>query len=132
MSQLTAFNSQLINFIEYLNTKFPDNVQMKSYGTSIELVKKVNPRKLVEGFHQYVYPFKDKIMNNNESFFMEKDYNEDMGGTSDSMLEAIQLKSLWGTIDLDVKNQIFRYFQLLCLLTEKTLNIQCESEAVSQ
>jgi len=132
MSQLTAFNSQLINFIEYLNTKFPENVQIKSYGTSIELLKKVNPRKLVEGFHQFVYPYKSQIMENNESFFMDKDYNEDVGGNSDSMLEAIQLKSLWGTMQQDVKDQIFRYFQLLCLLTEKTLNIQCDSEAVCQ
>ena len=132
MSQLTAFNTQLINIIEYLNKQYPDNLQIKSYGTSIELLKMVNPRKLVEGFHEFVYPFKEEIMNNNESFFMNKDYNEELCGDSNSMLEAIQLKDLWKNMIPDVQNQIFRYFQLLCLLTEKTLNIQCNNEVVCE
>ena len=132
MSQLTAFNSQLINFIQYLETKFPDNVQIKSYGTSIELLKKVNPRKLVEGFYEFVYPYKKEIMDSNESFFMNKDYTEDVGGDSDSMLEAIQLKEIWNTASDDVHSQIFRYFQLLCLLTEKCIQVPTTEQTSSE
>lgn len=132
MSQLTAFNSQLINFIHYLDTKFPDNLQIKSYETSLELLKKVNPRKLVEGFYEFVYPFKQEIMESNESFFMNKDYNEDMGGNSDSMLEAIQLKEIWNTAPEDVRSQIFRYFQLLCLLMEKCIQVPTTEQTSSE
>ena len=119
MSNLTAFNTQLDNFVYYLEKIYPENFSIKTYHNSINMVKKVNPRQIVNFFKTYIYIYKDEIMNENASFFLNKNYNDDLNNDPNSMLEVIKFKDLWDTAKEEHKKQIFRYFQLLCLLSEK-------------
>lgn len=119
MSKLKAFNTQLENFLTYLENKFPDELSIKTYHTSISITIKVNARASTEFFIKYIYPFKEKIMTNDESFFMDKDYTEDVENDENSMLEVIKFKDILKTSTQEIKDQIFRYFQVLCLLVEQ-------------
>jgi hypothetical protein len=119
MTNLQAFNTQLENFINYLEQTFPNEMSIKTYHTSILLLKKVNPRKILDFFATYIYIYKDQIMNNNSDFFMKKDYSTELQNNNDSMLQAIKFKELWTDVNEDQHAQIFRYFQLLCMLAEK-------------
>lgn len=119
MSNLKAFNTQLENFVNYLEQTFPNEMSIKTYHTSMNLLKRINPRKILEVFTNYIYIYKDQINDNNSDFFMKKDYSTELQNNKDSMLQAIKFKDLWQTAIPDQQNQIFRYFQLLCLLIEK-------------
>ena len=119
MSTLKAFNNQLENFTVYLEKQFPDELNIKTYHKSISMLRKVNPRKILDYFNKYIYVYKDQIMANDDTFFIKKDFNKELEGNKDSMLTAIRFKDLWTKSNEDVHSQIFRYYQLLCLLSEK-------------
>ena len=119
MSALKAFNNQLENFTVYLEKQFPNELNIKTYHKSISMLRKVNPRKILEYFNKYVYVYKKEIMASDDTFFINKDYNEELDGNKDSMLTAMKFKDLWKNSGKDVHEQIFRYYQLLCLLSEK-------------
>jgi len=120
MSALTAFNNQLDNFVCYLEKLFPDKMNIKTYHNSISLLRKVNPRKLVEMYKEHVYnKYSVQIMNKDANFFLENDFNDVLEGDNESMLEALSFKEMWKDSSTEIHDQIFRYFQLLCLLSEK-------------
>ena len=119
MSNLKAFNTQLENFLNYLEDKFPNELSIKTYHTTISLTIKVNPRASTQFFTQYIYKYKEKIMANDSSFFFEKDYSGEVENDENSMLEVIKFKDILKDTNQDIKDQIFRYFQVLCLLVEK-------------
>ena len=119
MTSLTAFTNQLDNFVYYLENKFPDEMNIKTYHNSINMLKKVNPRKVLEFFNTYIYIYKEQIMSNNADFFLENDFKKELNENKDSMLTAIHFKDLWKKSSEDTHKQIFRYYQLLCLLAEK-------------
>ena len=50
MTSLSAFTTQLDNFLYYLSKQFPENNSIKTYHSSIDIVKKINPRKVLEFF----------------------------------------------------------------------------------
>lgn len=118
MTALTAFTTQLDNFLFYLSKQFPTNNSIKTYHNSINLIKKINPRQVILFFKQYIYIYKEKIDNEDASFFLEKEYNEELKNNNESMLEVIKFKDLWKNSNDKQKKQVFRYFQLLCLLSE--------------
>ena len=119
MSNLTAFNTQLNNFLNYLEDKFPNELSIKTYHTTISLTIKVNPRVSTQFFSKYIYQYKDKIMANDESFFFKKDYSGEVENDENSMLQVIKFKDILKDTNKEIKDQIFRYFQVLCLLVEK-------------
>ena len=76
MTTLTAFTTQLDNFLYYLTNQFPTNNSIKTYHNSINMVKKINPRKVLGFFVQYIYIYKNKIEAEDASFFLEKEKNK--------------------------------------------------------
>lgn len=120
MSNLTAFNNQLDNFICFLEKLFPDKMNIKTYHNSISLLRRVNPRKIIDVFKVHVYDkYREQIMKKDANFFLENEFNDVIEGDSESMLEALSFKDMWKVSTTEVHDQIFRYFQLLCLLSEK-------------
>ena len=122
MSLLTAFVNQTINFLEDLENVFPENNDIKTYKKLLIFTKKTNPRLILESFNLYVYPFHEKIINKDESFFMELDYDEKQGGSEDSMLKAIEIKELWKIMTEHSKTACWNYFIVLVKLSEQLKN----------
>ena len=118
MSLLKAFNTQLLNFIKELHSLYPKDTDIYSALQGSNLMKKTNPRKLLNLFITYVYPYKTEIMNKNEDFFIGKDYQE-LAEDQDSIMMVLQLKKYWKDMNNDTKNNIWLYFQVLIKLAEK-------------
>lgn len=83
------------------------------------LLRKTNPRKAMEGVLVYVYPYKKQIMDNDEAFFLNKNFQED---TKDEghLVKALKIKELWESdMDDNTKNTLFTFFKVFIVLAEQ-------------
>ena len=115
---LSAFNNQLFLFLDDLITVFPEDNDFKTAKTSLELLKKTNPRKILELFRSYVVPYNDLIMNKNEDFFINEDFDH-LGGGEKGWVIVSKLKNYWKEISESNKQTIWKYFEILLLLNNK-------------
>jgi len=82
---LNAFNDQLADLLTDVTNVFPDNIDIKAAQNSLGLVRKANPKMVVKIWKTYIVDkYSDKIDSNDISFFIEKDYNEDLTNADQS------------------------------------------------
>jgi hypothetical protein len=83
-------------------------------------MKKTNPREIMVQFKNLVYPFKEKIVVKDESFFINSDFGESV--TSDSSIsEMLRIKEIWNSNRLSVSDKecVWNYFKVFIYLIEK-------------
>ena len=120
MSNLSAFNTQLINFFNELTTLYPSDNDIRFGKNSCELLKKTNPRKSLELFKTHILPYEENIMSKNESFFTkDMNYSDVLDNDMKSLLIVENLKKYWGELNENNKNNIWLYFQVLTKLCKK-------------
>jgi hypothetical protein len=123
ITNLGKFNKTIDEFANNLlnalgNHQFSKDI--KSYKEKLETLIKINPRKVLEGFMLKIYPFKKEIMNRDESFFLGKDYSNELN--TDSIIESFKIKEIWENEASDsVKKTIWTYFQVLVILAEQAV-----------
>lgn len=120
---LTKFNNTIEQLIDALMERYSYHEYFsKEFSLAKEkfiLLRKTNPRKVMEGVLVYVYPYKNQIMNSDESFFLNKNYEND---TKDEghLVKALKIKDLWESdMDDNTKESIFTYFKVIIVLAEK-------------
>lgn len=117
---LQAFNKQLSEFLDDVERVFPNDVDIKAGKNSLLLLKKANPKKIIEVWKTYVTdPYFSKIENNEIEFFINKDYNSDIGLESKSeVISAIdRLRDPIRRMEEDDKQIVMKYLLNLCKLT---------------
>lgn len=130
-STLTLFNAQIGNLLNDLIDIVPNNRDIKLFREKYELLKSANPRKVLELFVMYVYPFKKSIMERDEEFFMSGSiensfksnvqFQKEAEMSADMILaKALNLKDIWKTqLSSAQQNTIWEYFQVLIVLMER-------------
>lgn len=121
---LDAFCQQFNDMIEDLIRIFPEETDFKVFLNGYRLVRGATPQIIIEQFIGNVYPFKEKIMNKDESFFLEdrgKDIEKKLESAGSNLVEkALNLKHLWkDRLNNDNKEIIWKYLQVMILLSEK-------------
>ena len=124
-SNLTRFNNIVDQFIDQLIQTYNDNKyfsnEFKIFKEKFKLIRKINPAKSIEAFLLYGYAHKDKIMNEDENFFLNYDCSSDIKNEH-SLMNSLKLKELWQNENSDeIKKSIFQYFKVFVVLTEKYL-----------
>ena len=114
---LNAFNDQLADlFIDIINV-FPDNIDIKSAQNTLILIRKANPKMVVKIWKKYVVDkYGDKFDSNDISFFIEKDYNEDLTNTDQptKIMESIdRLRDPIKNMNLSDQSKTMKYLQNL-------------------
>jgi hypothetical protein len=92
MSLVSAFNSHLVDFFEDIQSIFPDNVDILTGKNSILAFKKVNPALIIRIWATYIASvYADQIEKNDISFFIGKDYKDDLIYTpnAENIMEVI-------------------------------------------
>lgn len=121
VSFLTAFNNQIDNFLSDLIYVFPKEKEFSMLKNGISLVKKTNPRIILNQFNEIIIPYKEQLLLRNDSFFIVKDFQEDFASVSSDYISKVtnKLKALWETgLTDDDKKKIWDYFQSLISLAE--------------
>jgi len=108
MTSVSAWNDMMEQFITELEQTFPEEKAIKKYKSSFELLRKSNPRKCIDAYMSGVGKYQEKVMNKDESFFLEND---------DSIIKELNLKKHWtDTLSSKTKDAIWQYLQTLFVL----------------
>lgn len=117
-----TFCKLLNEFIDDLYRSYPDN--------SLYLLKKAteamiyaNPSGVVKNFTSCISPYKSKILESDESFFLEGDLEKDIlrGEYSFLLDELKKISSIWKdpNTSYKTKKSIWKYFHVLIKLSDK-------------
>jgi len=141
-STLGKFNLQIERLINDLLKVFPSNIDIKLFKEKFLIAKSANPQLILLTFLKYGYPYKNKIMDKDEDFFLSDNLtkeilnNEDLkkdikengqliGENIDDeyiLNKALNLKDLWKQMDENDHEVIWNYFKVLIVLCERYVN----------
>lgn len=119
-STLNKFNIQLVNFSTVLSERFPSNKSLRLGVTAIETLKEYNPKKNIEIFNQYAYPYKEIIDNKDENSLLTTDFTSSVNvDKSDAYNIMDTLRNNWVSLDEGEKENMWKYLKVLVILCDK-------------
>ena len=89
---VTIFNDHFNEFVNDIQSVFPDDTDILTAKNALLAIRKANPKLIVRIWIKYVYnPYKDHIEAGNITFFLTKDYANDLArnDNSDKIMESI-------------------------------------------
>ena len=124
--QIKIFNDILDQFLDYLEINFvnfrSDIILSRS---TVEFIRRSNPRLVVEQYINRVQQFKKYIFNCNEDFFLNFDNLnlKKIGFTKDDLVLISKVKNIWVSSDINQnqKAYIWLYLQKLINAGEKVI-----------
>lgn len=117
--QIKKFNKTLLHFLKWVETQFPEEGYLTIFHDFVEMMIKTNSKKVLENFVFYVYPHKEKIVKQNEDFFMQMSLNDQLGDDKSSLTKALRMKYLWqNKLSDSGKETVWKYFKALIMLAE--------------
>ena len=122
MSLLKAFNNHLLEFIDDLIIIFPEDLDIRTSKTFIQGIIKVNPKMISKYYYDNIaLRYKEEIENADISFFIDKDYNEDLGDnwkTNNIHITMDRWRNILKNTKDENKKKAMKYFQNLSKLAE--------------
>ena len=122
---LSVFNNHFAEFVNDIREVFPEDVDILTAQNALLTIRKANPKLLVKIWKTYVViPYKQQIDLGDISFFIDKDYANDLTTTENSEKIMESINRLRGPIrEMSVENQqkTMKYIQnlsKLCLMIE--------------
>ena len=120
MSVLSAFNNVLINFIEDCILVFPEENDFKIYKKGLQVYQKYNPKKILTIFNEYMVLYKVKILDKDETFFLENNYEIIQKYNNKEIFDIInKIKTYWKILDDNNKTKIWDYLLLLIQISDQ-------------
>jgi len=121
------FNRKLVEFANDLVYIFPTVGDFQIFQTACDWSMRID-KKAPQSFFDtcVVQPFKAKILCKDESFFLDESYSQYsdyMQYYGSDMNLILKLKVIWKTLDLDNKEVIWKYMQVLTMISEKCTTI---------
>jgi hypothetical protein len=89
---LSAFNDHFMEFVSDIQSVFPNDVDILTAKNSLLAIRKANPKMIVKIWNScIVSKYKSEIEAGNISFFINKDYSDDVSDAqnSDKIMEII-------------------------------------------
>ena len=119
---LTAFNDHFLEFVNDIITVFPDDPDIITAKNAFIFARKSNPKLIVKIWKKYIVEkYKKEIEEGNIDFFINKDYSDDISGStySDKISESIdRLRNPIKNMDPTDQGKSMKYIQNLTKLSE--------------
>lgn len=114
-----GFNKHFEEFIEDVQSIFPEDDEVVTMKNLMFLLKKTNPRLIMESWNMYIRtPYKEQIENGDISFFINKDYSADVTMT-DSISNFIErLRGYVRNMSEENQQKSMKYIQNLSNLSK--------------
>lgn len=122
--KIKIFNDILDQFLDYLETNFQDfRSDIILTRSTIDFIRKSNPRLVVEQYINSISPLKKYIFNCDEDFFLnfDKQNSLNIDVTTDNLVLISKVKNIWvsSNINNTQKAYIWLYLQKLIQAGEK-------------
>jgi hypothetical protein len=116
---IDTFFNQFTDFLKQLENMYPDDTDFPVFLTTLDLLKSTNPMLVVKFVKENIVDlYKDKILNKDESFFLDQDYTKH----GDVDLNIVQkLKKYVKDMSPNSKDVVWKYIELLMKLAIKIL-----------
>ena len=118
---LPAFNDHFVEFISDIQQVFPENADILAAKNSLLAIRKANPKMIVKIWNDYVVgQYKKEIESGNLSFFIDKDYSQDIAdlGKADQIANAIdRLRNPIKQMSKEDQQKSMKYIQNLTKLS---------------
>ena len=119
---LTAFNDHFIEFLNDVQSVFPEDTDILAAKNALIAIRKANPKMIVKIWKTFIADkYRDQIQANDISFFLTKDYSSDVAtsGNSDKIMDSIdRLREPIRNMGPDNQAKVMKYIQNLTKLSE--------------
>ena len=120
---LKAFNTQFEEFLEDIETLFPESKDIRTTKTALGMMRKANPKMIVSVWYRYIcVKYEEEIEKENLEYFLSKDYATDLKmdpGSANKALEAIdKLRGPLRELDTDNTKKCVQYLKNLNQLSK--------------
>jgi hypothetical protein len=123
-SPISAFNNQLIAFVEDLAETFPEEKDIKTAVDALKELKKANPKLLHTSFMEYIYPdFHGPVKIEDEQTLIAKARSMIDGEYKDYAFAYIIFDRYWSTMSDSNKKTIWNWCKVLVVLSERAAGI---------
>jgi hypothetical protein len=123
---LDAFNDHFVDFVTDIHNVFPDDVDVLTAKNSLLTIRKVNPKMIVKIWNTFIVgKYKKEIEDGDLSFFIDKDYADDVSSVqnSDKIVESInRLRNPVKQMSIQNQTKVMKYIQNLT-----KLSVMCEN-----
>lgn len=124
LNVVKCFNDKMNEFVKDLLKLYPDDSDFQTLKTSINMLNVIDDRKLMKLFKKYVGNYTDKLLNKDETFFLNHDYNDEISELEDDKVDLSnglinKIKNYWKELSSDNKEVVWKYFKVLILLCDK-------------
>lgn len=117
---LSAFNSQLIAFVEDLYESYPEEKDLNKAVEALKALKKVNPKLIHTSFMEYVYPdFARPVKEENETILISQAKAMLDGEFAEYAFAYLIFDKHWSTMGDANKQAIWKYCKVIVALAEK-------------
>jgi len=119
---LTAFNDHFLEFVNDIQSVFPEDTDILSAKNALIAIRKANPKMIVKIWKTFIADkYKTEIEGGDISFFADKDYSTDVSVSqySDKIMESInRLRTPIKNMSPENQAKTMRYIQNLTKLSE--------------
>lgn len=122
---LTAFNDHFVDFLNDVQSVFPEDVDILTAKNALIAIRKANPKMIVKIWKAFIADkYRDEINAGNMDFFINKDYSNDVSSSqnSDKIMESInRLRGPIRNMTKENQSKTMKYIQNLTKLSELCL-----------
>jgi len=119
---LSAFNDHFIDFLNDIQSVFPEDVDILTAKNALTAIRKANPKMIVKIWRAFIADkYKDQILAGDIAFFIDKDYGADVltAQNSDKIMESInRLREPVKNMGPENQSKVMKYIQNLTKLSE--------------
>ena len=119
---LTAFNNHFLEFLNDVQSVFPEDVDVLSAKNALIAIRKANPKMIVKIWKALIADkYREQIKEGDITFFLVKDYSNDLANSnnSDKIMESIdRLREPIKNMGPENQNKVMKYIQNLTKLSE--------------
>jgi len=119
---LTAFNDHFLDFLNDIQSVFPEDTDVLSAKNALTAIRKANPKMIVKIWKAFIADkYREEITVGDIRFFINKDYSTDVSSASgsDKIMESIdRLREPIKNMTSENQAKVMKYIQNLTKLSE--------------
>jgi hypothetical protein len=124
-SLVKIFNDKLYEFVSDLLLIYPEDIDLYTFKSSLNVIWLIDDKKTIKIFNRYVVEkYRTELSSRNEQFFIDYSFDNEIqqytkNETDFSIQLMNKLKSYWSDMKNENKTIVFKYFDVLIAICDK-------------